>query len=203
MSAQKRMTGEERRKQIIDIAVDLFSKRGFAEVTTREIAAGAGINEATIYKHFESKEALYDAVLEYYSDRALAVFDSVQIDSKTDFRAAMSDLAHRAFGFMEQDPRIFRLMIYSGLHDDEFSENYFGRVGMKVLKTIQRAISIGSEKGTIRKDVDPLYTSITLMGMVIYYNIARFIVLRKFFKDLEDEKYIEHILKIAIEGLRP
>ena len=53
-----------RREQILRAAMDCFAARGFRGTTTRDIAAGVGITEAALYRHFESKEALYKAVLE-------------------------------------------------------------------------------------------------------------------------------------------
>src|SRR5512135_1044494 len=58
------MPGGERRAAILRSAVDLFATRGFAGVTTRELAVAAGVSEAMLYKHFPHKEALYRAILE-------------------------------------------------------------------------------------------------------------------------------------------
>src|SRR5436305_11870802 len=62
---QIRMSGEDRRRQLIEIAIDLFSRRGFAGTTTKEIAAAAGVTEAIIFRHFTTKEDLYKAILDY------------------------------------------------------------------------------------------------------------------------------------------
>lgn len=50
--------------KILDVAEALFAKRGFAAVSVREIAGQVGLNQASIYNHFSSKQALYEAVLE-------------------------------------------------------------------------------------------------------------------------------------------
>ena len=59
------LTGEERRRSIIDAARPLFAEKGFHGTSIREIAKAADVSEALIYKHFPSKEALYDELLEY------------------------------------------------------------------------------------------------------------------------------------------
>jgi len=46
------MSGEDRRRQLIEVAIDLFSRRGFSGTTTREIALAAGVTEAIIFRHF-------------------------------------------------------------------------------------------------------------------------------------------------------
>lgn len=50
--------------RILDAAEALFAERGFAGVSVREIAGRVGLNQASIYNHFPSKQALYEAVLE-------------------------------------------------------------------------------------------------------------------------------------------
>jgi TetR/AcrR family transcriptional regulator len=50
--------------RILDIAEQLFAERGFAAVSVREIAGRVGLNQASLYNHFPSKQALYEAVLE-------------------------------------------------------------------------------------------------------------------------------------------
>ena len=56
--------GPSTRDLILDVAERCFAERGFAGVSMREIAAGAGLkNQASLYHHFRDKRALYEAVL--------------------------------------------------------------------------------------------------------------------------------------------
>src|SRR3972149_6282296 len=52
------------RQQILDASLRLFSERGFARTTVRDIARQAGITDAAIYYHFESKRELLEALVE-------------------------------------------------------------------------------------------------------------------------------------------
>ena len=65
---RERLSGEERRQQIVEAAIDLFSRKGFRGTTTREIAEVAGISEAMIFKHFTTKQELYSAIIEVKSE---------------------------------------------------------------------------------------------------------------------------------------
>ena len=58
------MAGEERRHQIVSVAMRLFSQRGFRGTTTKEIAQAAGVSEAIIFRHFATKDELYAAILD-------------------------------------------------------------------------------------------------------------------------------------------
>ncbi len=52
------------KKRIIISALDLFSSKGFASTTTREIAAAAGVNELTLFRNFGSKDGLLESAIE-------------------------------------------------------------------------------------------------------------------------------------------
>lgn len=58
-----RLDSTERRRAIVEVALPLFAKKGFAATTVRAIATAAGVSEALIFKHFPSKAALYEAIL--------------------------------------------------------------------------------------------------------------------------------------------
>jgi TetR/AcrR family transcriptional regulator len=59
----KRVPGEERRAQIVAAAQELFSRHGYDGTRTKEIAERAGTREGVLYRHFESKEQLFDAAV--------------------------------------------------------------------------------------------------------------------------------------------
>lgn len=56
------MTGEERREAIVKAVLPVFARQGFANTTTRELAQAAGVSEALLYKHFPSKDSLYEEI---------------------------------------------------------------------------------------------------------------------------------------------
>lgn len=57
-----RMTGPERREQLIGVARELFAERGYDATTVEDIAERAGVTKPVVYEHFGSKEALYTTV---------------------------------------------------------------------------------------------------------------------------------------------
>ena len=62
--ATARIPAGERRRQILAVATDLFARQGFQGTKTREISEKARVNEAILFRHFPTKEALYWAVLD-------------------------------------------------------------------------------------------------------------------------------------------
>lgn len=65
---QTRLTGEQRRKQIMDTAIELFAEKGYENTTTKEISQIIGTSEVLIFKHFPSKDALYQALFEVWAE---------------------------------------------------------------------------------------------------------------------------------------
>src|SRR5579863_1843615 len=59
-----RMPGEDRRRQLLKVAIESFARNGFSGTKTKDIAAAAGVSEAILFRHFASKEDLYHAILD-------------------------------------------------------------------------------------------------------------------------------------------
>ncbi len=63
-----RLPAARRREQLLDTAVNLFATRGYGGATTAELAKAAGVTEPIIYRHFDSKKALFIAVIDRTSE---------------------------------------------------------------------------------------------------------------------------------------
>jgi AcrR family transcriptional regulator len=61
-----RLNSHARRDLIVEAAVPLFARKGFAGTTTREIAEAAGVSEGLLFKYFANKTALYDAIVHQF-----------------------------------------------------------------------------------------------------------------------------------------
>ncbi len=59
-----RISGEERRQQILEVALGVCAEKGFSGTTLDDIAEGAGVSRTLIVQHFGSKEGLYQALPE-------------------------------------------------------------------------------------------------------------------------------------------
>jgi AcrR family transcriptional regulator len=59
-----RMTGQERREQLVGVARSLLAKKGYEATTIEEIAERAGVSKPVVYQHFGGKEGLYAVVVD-------------------------------------------------------------------------------------------------------------------------------------------
>src|SRR5688572_6387669 len=122
------MAGEERRLQILRVAVSLISERGFRGTTTREIAQAAGVSEAMVFRHFATKEELYAAILDHKAcsggkfEPAEMAADGIK---RKDDRAVFESLALGALDHHEKDPEFQRLLLHSALEKHELAQMFF------------------------------------------------------------------------------
>lgn len=61
---KSRMSPEERRREILDCAVRCFAERGYHSTSVADIVQAAGVAQGTFYNYFESKRAIFDALLD-------------------------------------------------------------------------------------------------------------------------------------------
>ena len=117
---RKLVPRQARHAQILEVAAGLFSQRGFAGTTTRQIAAAVGTSETVLFRHFPTKESLYAAILEHWApsadvERWLDGLREIadRKDDETLFRAVVTAIleSHRT------DTVYHRLMLFAALED--------------------------------------------------------------------------------------
>jgi AcrR family transcriptional regulator len=74
------MTGAQRRQQLLDVARELFGRRGFEATSIEEIAAHAEVSKPVVYEHFGGKEGLYAVVVDREMQRLLGRFTAALSD---------------------------------------------------------------------------------------------------------------------------
>lgn len=73
-SKRRRLPADQRRQQLLDVALVLFAERGYARATTAELAKAAGVTEPVIYRHFASKRDLFVALIEQTAENTLRLW---------------------------------------------------------------------------------------------------------------------------------
>ncbi|MCM0754984.1 CerR family C-terminal domain-containing protein [Desulfovibrio aminophilus] len=88
--------GGQTRARLLDEGLRLFALKGYDAVTTREIAAAAGVNQAAIHFHFQGKDGLYEAVIDHVARLLLDLHAASAESSGPDAPGAREHLAARA-----------------------------------------------------------------------------------------------------------
>ena len=104
-----RMTGQERRTQLLDIGRKLFAEKGFDGTSIEELAARAGVTKPVVYEHFGGKEGLYAVVVDREMERVLAGITGAL--SGGDARELLEQAALAFLVYIEEEPDGFRILV--------------------------------------------------------------------------------------------
>ena len=174
--AVHKMPSPQRRLQIIQVAMDLFSRKGFDGTTTREISKAAGVSEAIIFRHFATKEDLYAAIIDFIICDESATFYS-DIDLAMQLKDDMAVFESVAFKILEthrRKPELLRLLLYSGLERHKLSRLFMETQVRPVYEWLGNYIARRMSEKIFRK-ADPMILVRAFMGMVSHHSLIRII----------------------------
>lgn len=168
-----RMSGDERREQVLRIAMRLFSEKGFRGTTTKEIANAAGVSEATVFKHFANKDELYAAILDNkacdhgFDHPFIEIAD--KIEAKDDY-GVFYGMALNALKHHEEDADFLRLMMHSALEGHELARTFFQNFITNVYEFLGAYIRRRQEDGIFR-EVEPKIVIRAFIGMFVHHSL--------------------------------
>lgn len=168
-----RMAGDERRHQLLQVAMRLFSEKGFSGTTTKEIANAAGVSEAMVFKHFANKDELYSAILDHKAcNRGFPnPFELLadKIEAKDDFGVfytmALNALEHHA-----EDCDFLRLMLHSALEGHDLARIFFASFITNVYEFLGAYIRQRQTDGAFR-EIEPYVVVRAFIGMFVHHSL--------------------------------
>jgi AcrR family transcriptional regulator len=166
---KKRNLVAQRQRQILDAALGVFSKKGYAEATTAEIARSAGIAEGTIYNYYGSKRHLLLALIN-------DTVESEKLVGSLERAAASGDFTHMGAIIQERLKIGFqfsaRLLVLLGevYHDGALREQYFEQVAQPILSKLEAYLKSGISQRAYRQ-MDTRLASRALVAMIIGLSI--------------------------------
>jgi AcrR family transcriptional regulator len=202
------MSGDDRRRQILETAVRLFSTHGFSGTTTRKIAEAAGVSEAMVFKHFSTKEDLYGAILHekaceegshrfpWDSNEAL----QKAIEEKDDF-GVFYHIALHAMNKQQNDVGFMRLMFFSALEEHELAERFFSEFVSKVYDFIGGYVAERQNDGVMRQ-VNPRVAVRAFIGMILHHSLNNILWdKRQTLLKISNEDAAKNFAEIILRGI--
>lgn len=167
------MTGDERRDQILHVAIKLFSQHGFRGTTTKKIAEEAGVSEAMVFRHFTTKSELYHAILDHKACESGTTkpfaWVSDAIKNKDDFEV-FYQIIFNALNNHQQDPEFMRLLMHSALEGHELAEMFITENIVPTYEILSFYISQRQRDGVFR-NLNPKLIVRAFVGMMIHHSI--------------------------------
>ena len=156
---------EQRREYIIDAAEKLFFSKGYDTVSMNDIADAVKMNKATLYLYFENKEALYFAIV-LRGARIMNRMFQQEIEKATTGIEKIRASGRAYLDFTRQYPDYNRMFHYAGSERFDVRNSAdaaeAGRLSSEIFVMMGRAVGVGKEDGTIRKELDPLTVAVFL-----------------------------------------
>jgi AcrR family transcriptional regulator len=195
--------GEGRREQIIDAALRVFARKGFARATNKDIAREAGVTPGLIYYYFADKEALLQAVIA--SRSPLRLFEELQ-PAQWDAPPAefLSALLLQALNIIESE-QIFSLIrtVLSELLHDGTIPSLPALFLPQIINRLQHYLRLQQEKGVLRAEADPEELAQVLLSALMGLVMRRQVLHDASVLRYSREELVAIVLKAVLPGLRP
>ena len=167
------MKAADRRAQLLEVAISAFGKRGFSGTTTKAIARAAGVSEATVFRHFPSKEELYVAAFEHRAG-GVGVAQFVTIlegyADRGDDEGLLRTLNIALLAAYERDRDLHRMLLHAWL-DQERAANARMWERMRrypLFEFLDRYVARRQAEGVFRA-CDTSLLSAALMSLALHY----------------------------------
>ncbi|MBA3805629.1 MAG: TetR/AcrR family transcriptional regulator [Acidobacteria bacterium] len=204
--AASRMAGEERRLQILLVAISLFAQKGFRGTTTKEIAQAAGVSEAMVFRHFATKDELYSAILDHKAcaggDLDFCEGESVaDAISRKDDRAVFERLAYEVLEHHEHDTEFLRLLMFAALEGHELAQMFWERNVLQVYEFLSAYLRERQREGALR-EVDPRIIVRAFVGMVMHHAVSNNLWdTQRRSLDITNEQAAREFTEILLKGI--
>ena len=156
-----RMTGQERRAQLLDVGRTVFAERGYEAASVEEIAARAKITKPVVYEHFSGKEGLYAVIVDREVQNLLTRITEALIGDHP--RVLLEQAAAGFLSYIESEPEGFRILVRDSpvTSSSGTLASVIGDIAMQVEYILRDEFK---ERGFDTK-LSPLYSQ-ALVGMV-------------------------------------
>jgi AcrR family transcriptional regulator len=191
-----RMTAEARKRQIVEVALDLISKYGLQGVTMSRIAAGVGITQASLYTHFDSRQSILLAALDVIYEKIYASRDTPANENSLERLRAICE--HHLKLWADQGERHHAHLLLEFIAGAP-GEGLRQALAEKHLGTVEQYAQIvedGKREGIVPEHVDPEQVAWLLTGWAFAGDVCHLMG----FKAFLEPKVSAYWLDLLFEG---
>lgn len=157
---------ERTRQLLLDAALRIIGRKGYSSATVDEIVKEAGVSKGVAYYHFKSKADMASDILNRELDKLADEFRRCS-ESSNDASAALGEMLD-LFAANLYDNREFAHFLMTELWRDGrvWSEAMRGRL-QELIDIIADQLARGADEGDLRSTLDPQFSAVSLVGMVV------------------------------------
>ncbi|MDB6165159.1 MAG: transcriptional regulator, TetR family [Lacunisphaera sp.] len=151
---------------MLEAAARVFARDGIAGSTTRAIAREAGVNEVTLFRHFQSKDRLISAVVgENFGARAVQAKQRVPV-SNTDLRADLTEHAKHYEQLLKENLPLIRTMIGEIQHHGDHERQVFKAILRPLREALITRLQAAQTAGQLATALPPEILADLFSGMI-------------------------------------
>jgi AcrR family transcriptional regulator len=163
------MTYNEKQLEIISVAETLFSDKGFAGTSVREIAEAAGVNVAMISYYFNSKEKLMEAIFTERTTRMTEKLEKLLQDEKLTPFEKLEVVVDDYINKLIDKHKFYKLMYFEQMLDNNPAINtLLQQLKIRNGELVSKLIIDGQEKKVFRKNIDVSFMMHTMIGTIMH-----------------------------------
>ena len=156
-----RMTGPQRRLQLIEVARGLFAERGFEGTSIEEIAQRASVSKPVVYEHFGGKEGLFAVVVDREMETLLEMITSSLTKNRS--RSRLEQVALALLTYMEERTDGFRILVHGST--SSAGDAKYSSLLNDAISQVEHILAGDFERRGFDPTLAPLYAQ-ALVGMV-------------------------------------
>ena len=160
-----RLSGPERRQSILRESQRLFAEKSFHGVSIDEIARAVDVSPAILYRHFTSKQALYDAVLLELSSQRESYVDAV-VNSDANFEEVLISMTEVFIRSIDENPNLLRIEMQSLLDGNPATSEFFENRWKSFADYINYSMNERLAYDLANREITILSASLMFQGMV-------------------------------------
>ncbi|MBV9020238.1 MAG: TetR/AcrR family transcriptional regulator [Chloroflexi bacterium] len=193
---------EDRREQIIDAAMRVFSQKGFTRATNKDIAHEAGITAGLIYHYFENKKAVLDAIIEERSPWRTVRSLSPHVLALPP-EQFLRLLVPQVLSIVEEEKfvQLIHVLLPEAIHNPEIGHPMAETLG-KMVNFLTDYFSSKMVNGELRQGNAALAAQ-TLLGCVTGFVLRRQVLRDPTALEYTHEQIAEVIVETLLKGLLP
>jgi AcrR family transcriptional regulator len=200
IKTQKQIQSEQTRQHIIDTAARLFAHKGFHGTSMSELTSAAGLTKGAFYHHFDTKEALFFAVVESVRERwqNAVAYDVLQAQNPLD---QLTALLNRHAQLIRQEPILCLVITGLTAEMEDSNPTYTAAlhgVYVGLIAFVEEIVRSGQVQGQVRDDVDARLIALNIVGLL--RGVSCFGVLNDM--NLDCETVIDAAGPVLVDGLR-
>ena len=165
MPRARRLPAQDRRRQIIESAREIFAGQSYAKVGTADLAKAVGISEPALYRYFSGKKELFLATLRSTAPKLLEIWQNISYDVEDPLETIWSIGVHY-YDHLQSHSGNMKLQFQALSEADDpevreaLRENFEGFV-----KFVADTIDEGKRRGIVRRDVDSQLVAWQFLGI--------------------------------------